>query len=93
MFAVIRLRPGRGDAVEAALAVLLDVLTGRPGFRSASLGRAADDPELWALVLRWADIGSYRRALSAPEVRMAFGPVQSWILDEPSAYEVVAAET
>jgi quinol monooxygenase YgiN len=93
MFAIIRLRPGPEAAVGQVLSVLFDVLRPRTGFRSVSLGRAADDPGLWALVLVWADIGSYRRALAAHDVRIAFGPVQSWILDEPSAYEIVAAES
>jgi quinol monooxygenase YgiN len=93
LLAVIRLRPQPTGSVDAALRTVLGALGAQRGFVRATVGRAADDPDLWVLVLDWADIGSYRRALSAYDVKVAFGPVQGWILDEPTAYEVVSLAT
>jgi hypothetical protein len=86
VFAVTRLRAGDGAALAAAATELLAALAGRPGFRDGELGRSADDPTLWALVTRWDGVGSYRRALSAFEVKIAGAPVWVHALDEPGAY-------
>ena len=88
MFAVTRLRAGDGDdeVLAAAATELLAALAARPGFRDGELGRSADDPNLWALVTRWDGVGSYRRALSAFEVKIAGAPVWVHALDEPGAY-------
>ena len=88
MFAVTRLRAGDGDdaALVAAATELLAVLAARPGFRHGELGRWADDPSLWALISRWDGVGTYRRALSASEVKIAGAPVWVHALDEPGAY-------
>ena len=88
MFAVTRLRAGDGDdeALAAAVTQLLAALAARPGFRDGELGRSADDPSLWALVTRWDGVGTYRRALSAAEVKIAGAPVWVHALDEPGAY-------
>ena len=48
-----------------------------------------DDPELWVLTTRWQNVGSYRRALSAYDVKLTAVPLLSRAIDEPSAYEVV----
>jgi heme-degrading monooxygenase HmoA len=88
VFAVTRLRAsdGEGDGLQAAVAPLLAALSARPGFRDGELGRSADDPALWALVTRWDGVGSYRRALSAAEVKIAGAPVWVHALDEPGVY-------
>jgi hypothetical protein len=88
VFAVTRLRAGDGDdtALAAAATELLAALARRPGFRDGELGRAADDPSLWALVTRWDGVGTYRRALSASEVKIAGAPVWVHAIDEPGAY-------
>ncbi|MGY1620715.1 antibiotic biosynthesis monooxygenase family protein [Geodermatophilus sp. SYSU D00965] len=88
MFAVTRLRVSGGDAgaLAADVEVLLAALAARPGFRDGELGRSADDPGLWALVTRWDGVGSYRRALSAAEVKIAGAPVWVHALDEPGVY-------
>jgi heme-degrading monooxygenase HmoA len=88
VFAVTRLRAAGEDAAALAAAVtpLLAALSGRPGFRDGELGRSADDPALWALVTRWDGVGSYRRALSAAEVKIAGAPVWVHALDEPGVY-------
>lgn len=88
MFAVTRLRAqgDDGEALAGAVAPLLAALGSRPGFVSGELGRAADDPSLWALVTRWDGVGSYRRALSAAEVKIAGAPVWVHALDEPGVY-------
>lgn len=88
MFAVTRLRAtGQdGEALAAAVAPLLAALAARPGFRDGELGRSADDPSLWALVTRWDGVGSYRRALSAAEVKITGAPVWVHALDEPGVY-------
>ena len=88
MFAVTRLRATGldGEALAAAVAQLLAALAARPGFRDGELGRSADDPSLWALVTRWDGVGSYRRALSAAEVKITGAPVWVHALDEPGVY-------
>jgi hypothetical protein len=88
VFAVTRLRAaGRdGESLPAAVDDLLAALAGRPGFLGGELGRAADDPGLWALLTRWDGVGSYRRALSAAEVKIAGAPVWVHALDEPGVY-------
>ncbi|MFW6599308.1 antibiotic biosynthesis monooxygenase family protein [Propionibacteriaceae bacterium Y2011] len=68
---------------EAAAAVL----RARPGLLSLDLARNVDDPDLWTLTTRWADVGSYRRALSGLESKMVVVPMLSEAIDEPTAYE------
>ena len=88
MFAVTRLRVREEDAAELVgrCAALIDALAARPGFLSGELGRAADEPGLWALLTRWDGVGSYRRALSAAEVKIAGAPVWLHAVDEPGVY-------
>ena len=80
--------PGfRGD-LEAALAVLAQ----QKGYAEGRLGRNVDDPTLWTMVTRWRDVGSYRRALSAYEVKLGAVPLLSRAVDEPSAFEELDGE-
>jgi quinol monooxygenase YgiN len=91
MLTVIRYRVDPADArtflnhARAALAVLAD----RTGWRAGHIGRATDDPALWVLTSEWDDVGSYRRALSAPEVKVAAAPLLARAIDEPTAFEVL----
>ncbi len=89
MLAIIRLQPATvgNDEVLSALDGCVEAMSQAPGFRSGSIGRAADDAGLWVLASDWVDIGSYRRAMSSYETKVAFGNVQHWIVNEPSAYE------
>jgi hypothetical protein len=68
---------------EAAIAVLRR----REGLRSLDFGRNLDEPRLWTITSRWADVGSYRRALSGIESRSVVVPLLSRAVDEPTAYE------
>jgi len=88
VFAVTRLRAtdDDGESLAAAVVPLLAALSARPGYRDGELGRSADDPTLWALVTRWDGVGSYRRALSAAEVKIAGAPVWVHAVDEPGVY-------
>ena len=74
---------GFAERVDAALVVL----RARTGFLSADLERNLDEPGLWALVTRWKNVGSYRRALQGYESKVVVVPLLSEALDEPSAYE------
>ena len=88
MFAVTRLRVPESDAdLAAAVDVLLAALGARPGFVGGEVGRSTEDGGLWALLTRWDGVGSYRRALSAAEVKIAGAPVWVHALDEPSVYQ------
>jgi hypothetical protein len=69
--------------VDAAVAVL----GARVGFEAADLQQNLDEPDLWVLVTRWRDVGSYRRALQGFESKMVVVPLLSEAMDEPSAYE------
>jgi hypothetical protein len=92
MFAVTRLRVPENGAADLTTAVgeLLAALSARPGYVDGEVGRSTEDGGLWALLTRWDGVGSYRRALSAAEVKIAGAPVWVHALDEPGVY--VAAE-
>lgn len=69
----------------------LVVLSQQPGWLGGQVGRATDDPEAWVVSTVWRDVGSYRRALSAYDVKVGAVPLLSRAIDEPTAYEVLAA--
>jgi heme oxygenase (mycobilin-producing) len=65
----------------------LTVLANQPGYVSGQLSRAIDDPATWCLVMQWESVGTYRRALSASEVRVAATPLLARAGSEVSAFE------
>ncbi|HET8602746.1 MAG TPA: antibiotic biosynthesis monooxygenase family protein [Marmoricola sp.] len=93
MLVVNRFRAAPDDAeFRSALEAALAVLASREGYLDGSVGRNVDEPDLWVLVTRWRDVGSYRRALSSYDVKLGAVPVLTRALDEPSAYEIVEGE-
>jgi hypothetical protein len=80
------------EAFRRDLERALEVLGERAGFEDGRLGRNVDDPGLWTMVTRWRDVGSYRRALSAYDVKVHAVPLLSRAVDEPSAYEELDGE-
>ncbi len=64
-------------------------LAKRPGYVGGTVGRNVDEPSLWALETRWENVGAYRRALSAYDVKLHAVPLLSRAIEEPSAFEVV----
>jgi hypothetical protein len=79
------------DAFRTAADDLLGLLSGLPGFARGSLGRAADEPDLWVLATAWEGVGAYRRALSAYDVKMTAPAVMAYAVHEPSAFELVTS--
>ncbi len=79
------------DALEAARE-LLAVLAGLPGYLRGWIARAVDDPDLLVLAHEWEDVGSYRRALSAYEVKLRW-PFLQTAVDEATAFEVLVSRT
>ncbi|GGK40487.1 hypothetical protein GCM10010124_36580 [Pilimelia terevasa] len=69
----------------------LAALAARPGYLAGRLTRALDAPESWCLVTEWESVGSYRRALGGFDVKLHATPLLARSLDEPSAYEALAA--
>ncbi|MEI2810809.1 MAG: antibiotic biosynthesis monooxygenase family protein [Nocardioides sp.] len=86
---VIEHAQGFGERLSAVAAIF----AGKPGFLDATVARNVDEPDLWTLVTRWRNVGSYRRALSAYDVKLHAVPLLSQALDEPSAYEVYTGES
>lgn len=80
------------DRATTELGSCLERFAERPGYVDGTVGRALDDPTLWLLETRWNNVGSYRRALSAYEIRVSVVPLLSYAVDEPSAYEVIVGE-
>ncbi|MGH3684494.1 MAG: antibiotic biosynthesis monooxygenase family protein [Pseudonocardiaceae bacterium] len=70
----------------------LGLLTAQQGCLGGQLGRSPDDTTRWVLVVRFASVVAYRRALSVFEVREHVVPLLSEALTgEPGGYEVLAA--
>jgi quinol monooxygenase YgiN len=84
-----RIREGDETAFLADAREALDAFAGQPGHRRGHLGRSTDEPDLWLIVTEWEDVGSYRRALSAYDVKMRSVPVMYRAVVEPTAYEVI----
>ena len=74
------------------LAAAASILMAQPGCEDGRLGRNVDDPELWVMVTRWRDVGSYRRALSSYDVKVGAVQILSRSVDEPSAFEDLDGE-
>jgi hypothetical protein len=74
------------------MARAVEALARQPGYRSARLGRAADDPAIWALVTEWGGARAWRKALSAFDVRVELTPLLVFALDEAGAFEVLLAQ-
>jgi hypothetical protein len=83
------------DDVPATLVAareLLAVLADQPGYLRGWLARAVDDPDLLVLAHEWADVGSYRRALSSYDVKLRW-PFLQTAVDEATAFEVLTLRT
>jgi quinol monooxygenase YgiN len=65
-----------------------EVLAQCAGYEGGEVGQNVDDPNLWVLMTRWKNIGSYRRALSAMNVKMEVVPLLAQAIDEPGAYDL-----
>ena len=89
MFAIARFMVPLGDAAnfEIQLDDALAAFSGCTGYVSGEIGQNLDDPTLWSLVTHWANVGSYRRALSNNTVKMNAIPLLAQAIDEPGAYE------
>lgn len=79
----------QAEAFRVEIETAREALAACRGYAGGEVGRNVDDPELWVLSTRWADVGSYRRALSSYDVKLRAVVVLSRALDEPSAYELV----
>lgn len=91
---IVDLRFRAGDAQRAAtlvseLRAAVALLSSFDGFVDGLIGRATDDGLLVSLTLRWRQVGDYRRALSAYDVKVSVVPLLSTAVDEPSAFEVL----
>jgi quinol monooxygenase YgiN len=90
---VARLRPPADEeSFRADVRRAITAMASRPGHVSTRLAQALDDPSLWVLVSEWVNVGSYRRALSSYDVRMASGILMGAVVNEPTAYEVVESD-
>ena len=87
--ALLRFRSPDVAALMVTLRESAAVMAAKEGFRSAEVCRAVDDPELVVLRMDWDTVGSYRRALSAYDVKVAVVPVISQAIDEPTAFEAL----
>ncbi len=66
---------------------LCDALARCAGHRHSRFAQALDDPSRWVMVSEFADVGSWRRALSAYDVRVEAIPLMALADAEPSVYE------
>ena len=71
--------------------VALRALAARPGYLGGSVGRSTDDEGAWVIECRWADVGSYRRALGSYDVKLNATPLLARATDLPSAFEALVS--
>ncbi len=65
-----------------------EALASCTGFIDGEYGQNLDQSTLWAIVTRWENVGSYRRALSAMRTKLEAIPLLARAIDEPGAYEI-----
>ncbi|MEN9742055.1 MAG: hypothetical protein RIR66_1011 [Actinomycetota bacterium] len=69
----------------------INTLQAKAGFIDAQVGRSPDQANRLIVTTKWADVGSYRRAVSSTEAKMNVWPFLANMKDEPSAFEVLQA--
>ena len=84
-----RVDEAQAEQFRAEVQAAHEALAARPGYVGGQVGRNVDEPGLWLLTTTWENVGSYRRALSAYDVKVTAVPLLSRAVDEPSAYELV----
>lgn len=85
--AISRFRvPGDPSGFQAGARAVVAHFSASVGCAGAELVQNLDEPGLWAIVSRWADVGSYRRAFNGTEAKLVLVPLLSLAIDEPSAY-------
>ncbi|MFT3861037.1 antibiotic biosynthesis monooxygenase family protein [Micropruina sp.] len=57
------------------------------GNLSVELLRNLDEPDLWCLVSRWANVGAYRRSFNGYLAKVTLVPLLSEAIDEPGGYD------
>lgn len=87
-----RIEPDLAQEFRRSIGAAHAALAAQVGYVCGTVGRNVDDTELWVLETRWESVGTYRRALSAYDVKVTAWPVLAQSIDEPSAYEVVDAD-
>jgi hypothetical protein len=88
MIALTHFRDDSADFAERAERALA-ALAARPGYLRGSLARSTDDAAAWLLLTEWENVGSYRRALSAYDVKLHATPVLATALDLPGGFETL----
>lgn len=78
--------PGDASGFEPAARAVVAQFASSAGSLGADPVQNLDDPGLWAIVSRWADVGSYRRAFNGTDAKLVLVPLLSLAIDEPSAY-------
>jgi hypothetical protein len=86
MIAITHFRDTPG--FEARARVALEALAQRPGYVRGTLGRSVDD-DAWVLLTEWENVGSYRRALGAYDVKLHATPLLATALDVPGGFEAL----
>lgn len=88
VFAIARFRidTARESEFLAQLETAHNALKSCPGYISGEIGLNTDELGLIALVTRWENVGSYRRALSNYQVKVDAVPVLAEAIDEPGGY-------
>ena len=89
MLMVTRYRVPEGEAEQFRQLArpAVEALAQRPGCEQVRFGRSSDDGQLWILASSWRSVGSYRRALSDPDVKLRAVPLMYRCFDEPTAFE------
>ncbi len=85
--AISRFRvPGDASGFRVGAEAVVARFGASAGCEDVRLVQNLDEPELWAIVSRWADVGSYRRAFNGTDAKLVLVPLLSLAIDEPSAY-------
>ncbi len=89
MIAISRFRVGQAGQAQftADAEVAVAQFAASAGCLGAELVRNLDEPDLWAIVTRWEQVGDYRRAFNGTPAKLALIPLLSQAIDEPSAYD------
>ena len=90
MIAIARFEVPLAESAVFAIAAktAYEALASCAGFIDGEYGQNLDQSTLWAIVTRWENVGSYRRALSAMRTKLEALPLLARAIDEPGAYEI-----